>query len=98
MVEITPEIKQKLQETGELNINPDSGILIVQVVPNSPAAASGLKSGVIIQSINQQPLNSPSEVQKAVEQVEVGSTIPVEVERNGKLLTLNVKVGILPNS
>lgn len=97
MVEITPEIKQKLQETGELNINADSGILIVQVVPNSPAAVSGLKSGDVIQSINQQALNTASEVQKAVEQVEVGSTISVTVERNGKLSNLNVKVGVLPN-
>ena len=97
MVEITPEIKQKIQASGELNINADSGVLIVQVVPNSPAAASGLKSGDIIQSINQQPLNTPSQVQQAVEQVEVGSVIPVEVERNGKALNLNVKVGVLPN-
>ena len=97
MVEITPEIKQKIQASGELNINADSGFLIVQVVPNSPAAASGLKSGDIIQSINQQPLNTPSQVQQAVEQVEGGSVIPVEVERNGKALNLNVKVGVLPN-
>ncbi len=97
MVEITPEIKQKLREAGELNINANTGILIVQVIPNSPAATSGLKSGDIIQSINQQPLETPSEVQQAVEQVEVGSVIPMEVERNGKLLSLNVKVGVLPN-
>ncbi|MDJ0731385.1 MAG: HhoA/HhoB/HtrA family serine endopeptidase [Crocosphaera sp.] len=97
MVEITPEIKQKLKGTGELNINADSGILIVQVVPNSPAAAAGLEAGDIIQSIDQQPLKTPSAVQKAVEKVRVGSTIPVEVERNGKLLTLDVKVGVLPN-
>ncbi|EAM50573.1 HhoA/HhoB/HtrA family serine endopeptidase [Crocosphaera watsonii WH 8501] len=97
MVEITPEIKQKIQASGELNINAYSGVLIVQVVPNSPAAASGLKSGDIIQSINQQSLNTPSQVQQAVEQVEVGSVIPVEVERNGKALNLNVKVGVLPN-
>ncbi|MDJ0662496.1 MAG: HhoA/HhoB/HtrA family serine endopeptidase [Crocosphaera sp.] len=98
MVEITPEIKQKLQETGGVNINAESGILIVKVVPNSPASAAGLEAGDIIQSINQQPQETPSDVQKAVEKIQVGSTLPVQVERNGKLLTLNVKVGVLPNS
>ncbi|MGK7881890.1 MAG: HhoA/HhoB/HtrA family serine endopeptidase [Crocosphaera sp.] len=98
MVEINPEIKQRIQASSGLNINADSGILIVQVVPNSPAAASGLKSGDIIQSINQQPLKNPSEVQQAVEEVEVGSVIPVQVERDGKALSLNVQVGVLPNS
>ncbi|MEL4895361.1 HhoA/HhoB/HtrA family serine endopeptidase [Crocosphaera sp. Alani8] len=98
MVEITPEIKQKLQEAGELNIQTESGVLIVQVVPNSPAATSGLKSGDIIKSIDQQPLETPSEVQQAVAKVEVGTVIPVEVERNNKTLNLNVKVGVLPNS
>ncbi|MDJ0582650.1 HhoA/HhoB/HtrA family serine endopeptidase [Crocosphaera sp.] len=98
MVEINPEIKQRIQASSGLNINADSGILIVQVVPNSPAAASGLKSGDIIQSINQKPLRTAEGVQQAVEQVEVGSVIPVQVERDGKPLSLNVQVGVLPNS
>ncbi len=97
MVEITPEIKQKLQEMENLTVNVDSGILIVKVVPNSPAAASGLKAGDIIQSIQQTSVKTPTEVQKAVEKVSVGTVLPVEVERNGTPLTINVKVGVLPN-
>jgi serine protease Do len=98
MVEITPEIKQKLQETGKLTVNVDSGVLIVKVVPNSPAAASGLKAGDILQSIDQQPLTTPTEVQKAVEKISAGNILPVQIERDGKQLTLNVKVGILPQN
>ncbi|MDJ0508147.1 MAG: HhoA/HhoB/HtrA family serine endopeptidase [Crocosphaera sp.] len=97
MIEVTPEIQQKLQEMEDLTVNVDSGILIVKVVPNSPAAASGLKAGDIIQSIQQTPVTTPTEVQTAVEKVNVGAVLPLEVERNGTLLTLNVKVGVLPN-
>ena len=97
MVEVTPEIKQKLQEMEDVTVNAESGILIVKVVPNSPAASSGLKSGDIIQSIQQKPVTTPTQVQKAVQKVTVGSVLPVEVERNGKLLTLDVTVGVLPN-
>ncbi|MGK7939286.1 MAG: HhoA/HhoB/HtrA family serine endopeptidase [Crocosphaera sp.] len=98
MVQVTPQIKQKLQEMGDLTVNIDSGVLIVKVVPNSPAAASGLKAGDIIQSIQQTPVKTPTEVQQAVEKVSVGTVLPVEVERNGKRLTLNVEVGVLPKN
>ncbi len=97
MVEVTPEIQQKLQQMEDIIVNGDSGILIVKVLPKSPAAASGLKAGDIIQSIQQNPVKTPTEVQKAVEKVSVGSVLPVEVERNGQLLTIDVKVGVLPN-
>ncbi|MEA5509495.1 HhoA/HhoB/HtrA family serine endopeptidase [Crocosphaera sp. UHCC 0190] len=96
MVEITPEIKEKLQETEGIKVNADSGVLIVKVMPNSPADRSGLKAGDVLQSIEQQPLKNPGEVQQAVDKVEVGETLPLQIERNGNSLNLNVKVGLLP--
>ena len=96
MVEITPEIKEKLQQTKGLTVNADSGVLIVSVMPNSPAERSGLKAGDILQAVDQQPIKTPSEVQQAVEKIAVDSQLPLIVERNGKVLNLNVKVGVLP--
>ncbi|MEA5534741.1 HhoA/HhoB/HtrA family serine endopeptidase [Crocosphaera sp. XPORK-15E] len=96
MVEITPEIKEKLQETEGIKVNSESGVLIVKVMPNSPADRSGLKAGDVLQSIEQQPLKNPGEVQQAVDKVEVGETLPLQIERNGNSLNLNVKVGLLP--
>lgn len=96
MVEITPEIKERLQQSKGLTVNADSGVLIVQVVPNSPAERSGLKAGDILQAIDQNPIETPSEVQQAVEKIPVNSELPLTIERNGKYLNLNVEVGVLP--
>ncbi|MEM8779714.1 MAG: HhoA/HhoB/HtrA family serine endopeptidase [Cyanobacteria bacterium P01_G01_bin.49] len=95
MVEITPEIKEKLQQSQEFRIDVDRGVLIVKVMPNSPAERSGLKAGDILQSVNRKAIKTPSQVQKAVENVSVDTTLPLTVERNGKSLDLNVQVGIL---
>ncbi|HAC64609.1 MAG TPA: serine protease [Cyanothece sp. UBA12306] len=97
MVAITPEIKQKLAESKGLNITNDQGVLIVKVMPNSPADRAGLKAGDVIQSIDNQTLKNPGEVQQAVEKTSVGKMLPLQVERNEKLLDLNIKVGVLPN-
>lgn len=97
MVEITPEIKQKLKQSQELNVVADQGVLIVKVMPNSPADQAGLKPGDVIQSIEQEPLKNPGQVQQAVEKTDIGSTLPLQVERNGQTLDISIKVGVLPN-
>ncbi|GBF82543.1 HhoA/HhoB/HtrA family serine endopeptidase [Aphanothece sacrum] len=96
MVGITPEIKQELQQTKGLTIQADTGILIMNVAPNSPADQAGLKPGDVLQEIDQKPLKDPGTVQQAVEKTSIGQTLPLQVERDGQSLTLEVKVGVLP--
>ncbi|WP_267383366.1 HhoA/HhoB/HtrA family serine endopeptidase [Cyanobacterium sp. uoEpiScrs1] len=97
MVEITPEIKRKLQESQGLNLTTDQGVLITKVVSDSPAEQAGLKAGDVLQGIGEHLLNNPGEVQKTVEKAKVGETLQLQIERNGNLLNLNIKVGILPD-
>ncbi len=96
MVEITPEIKKKLEESQGLNLTTDQGVLIVKVMPNSPAEQAGIKAGDILQGVDRKLLNNPGEVQQAVEKTAVGESLPLQIERNGKPLNLSVKVGVLP--
>jgi Do/DeqQ family serine protease len=96
MAAITPELKQTLQESEGLTINADEGVLIVRVVRNSPAARAGLRAGDVIQTINEQPVSTPAQVQDAVEKTAVGNSLSIAVERNEESVNLNATVGVFP--
>jgi serine protease Do len=96
MVALTPELKAEFERSSGQRLSEDSGILVARVMPNSPAAQAGLRSGDVIKRINNREMTDPSSVQSAVEKVSVGDELPVEVSRDGKLTTTKIRVGVLP--
>ncbi len=96
MAEITPELKQELAKTQGWTMNADSGVVIVEVVPNSPAAQGGLIPGDVIKAIDGESVGTASKIQQIVENTKVGTNLPLQVERQGKTLNLSVEVGVLP--
>ena len=98
MASLTPEIKEQLKSEYNLDTNAESGVLIVDVVPNSPADKAGLKRGDVISTIGEQDVTLPKEVQKIVSKTQVGDDISLEVIRQNKNQDLAVTVGVLPNS
>ena len=92
MVNITPQLRAEINgdATANLKIDVDKGTLIARVVRNSPAATAGLKSGDIIQSVNGKAVGNSNEVQQVVETTKIGSSIQVQVRRNGQAVNLNV--------
>jgi Do/DeqQ family serine protease len=95
MANLTPEIKQKLNNRG-LRVDADRGVLIVRVIPGSPASKAGIKAGDVIQSINNQPVNKANELQQLVEKGGVGSQLQIQLQRNGQNLNLAVRSEPLP--
>ena len=96
MAGITPELKDELARQKNLNVDADEGILIIDVVPNSPAERAGLRSGDIIQEIEGKNITQADEVQQAVDKTEVGDKLALGLLRDKKQLKLDVTVGILP--
>jgi serine protease Do len=96
MAQITPELKQELKSQNDFAVDATEGILIVEVVPDSPADRAGLKSGDVINQIAEQKITTAAQVQQAVEKTDVGKKINLGLLRNDQQLNLAVKVGILP--
>jgi serine protease Do len=97
MAQITPELKQALKQEEGWTVEGDKGILIVRVMPNSPADRAGLRAGDVIQTVNGQTVTKPDQIQDAVEKTTVGNALPLTIQRNGETSNLDVKVGVLPN-
>ncbi len=97
MVTLTPEIKEKINGGGDrLNLAVDKGVLLIDIVPRSPASVAGLRSGDVIQSINNQPVTKIEEVQKLVESSKIGSPLQIQVDRNGQVAQIVVTPAPLP--
>ncbi len=66
------------------------GAVVTQIEPNSPGAKAGLKTGDVITQLDGQPVSDAGELQVQVGQKRPGTTIKLEVIREGK--TVNVPV------
>jgi Do/DeqQ family serine protease len=92
MIDITPELKQQINDdpNSNLKIDIDKGVLIARVVRNSPASKAGIRSGDVIQKVDGQNVADASAVQQAVEKSQIGSSLQVQIRRNGQNLSLNL--------
>lgn len=99
MQTLTPELRQELNRNLSTNIQlfSDQGVLVMQVVPGSPADRSGLQPGDIIQRIDNQAITESENVQQIVQNKTVGSLLELEVNRNGQNLSFQVRTGNLPS-
>jgi serine protease Do len=72
-----------------------SGALVAGVQNDTPAAKAGLKRGDVIVSFDGNVVHDEHELPEMVAQTAIGRTVPLEIVRDGKHLTLHVKVGEL---
>lgn len=98
MVSLTPQVKQELNNNpnSTINVNEDRGVLIVRVIPDSPAAQAGLRAGDVVQRVNGQEMTKADDLQNLVEGSQIGADLRVELKRNGQDQTVTVKPGAFP--
>lgn len=97
MAELSPELRQEINQSNSgIQVNRDSGVVVLDIAPNSPAARAGLRPGDIIASINGTNIQTPDQVQQQVEAVPLGNTLQMTVERGGRNQTIAIRPEQLP--
>lgn len=92
---IIQEVTRDLAES--FGLDKPSGALVAQVLPDSPALAAGLQEGDVIIGFNGREIGLSSELPAQVGRVAPGKSADVDIFRNGKTLTLQVEIGLLPS-
>lgn len=100
MVTLTPDLKDSINKdpNSQINIQETQGVLIVRVIPGSPAAKSGLRSGDVIVKLDGRPVSKAEEVTDLVEKSTVGSRLNADVRRNGQTLAISLQPGAFPTA
>src|SRR6266516_4283244 len=65
---------------------PRRGLRLVEVVPGSPAARSGLKAGDLVLSVGRTPVSDAQGIQRLLFADAIGIPLPVTVLRNGAMV------------
>jgi serine protease Do len=88
--EVTPEIAE------QFNLSEAKGILVGQIIEESPAEKSGIKRGDIITGVNGEEVNLPQQLQDKIRDIEIGKNADIEIIRDGKRISLTVKINEMP--
>ncbi len=89
IADITPENSKFFQMTSA------AGAVVTQVEPNSPGEKAGLKTGDVITQIDGQDVTDAGELQVEVGLKNPGTTVRLQVMRDGKTLNLPVTLEAL---
>ena len=98
MLDLSEEVRDELNTDSNLpfEVTREAGVLILQVLPNSPAAASGFQPGDVILTIDGTAIATAADVQARVEDSSIGGSLSVKVMRDGSEVTLEVQPGRYP--
>jgi serine protease Do len=73
------------------------GVLISDVVQDSPAERAGIAAGDIVTEFDKKKVDTPQDLQKAVAATAPGKGVPVKVWRDKTEKTLEIKIGETPD-
>ena len=76
----------------QLGLGNQKGVLVDGVATGSPAEKADIQPGDFIQKFNHKPVGDFQELRHSVAEVDVDTTVPIELLRNGKKLSVNALI------
>ncbi|PNJ95904.1 serine protease [Cylindrospermopsis raciborskii S07] len=99
MITLTPQLARQnnTDPNSTFELPEVNGVLVMRVVPNSPAAEGGVRRGDVIVAIDDQPISNAEQLQQVVEDSRLGQILRVKVQRGNKTQNLSVTTAELQN-
>ncbi len=97
MITLNPELAQQYNQNpnSPFFVPEEEGVLVVGVLPDTPAASSGIRRGDVILKVAGQKITSAEQLQSIVEKSGVGENLRFEIKRGNNTLSLNVRTAQL---
>jgi serine protease Do len=83
-------IDERIRQT--IGFEQTNGSLVIDVVPDSPAARAGLQTRDVIMEFNGKPVQSPTQLITMVQRTPVGQEVPLKIWRSGEVITLQTNI------
>jgi S1-C subfamily serine protease len=97
MALLTPELRSQINQSNlGFRVTQDQGIIVLSVLPDSPAADAGLREGDVIVAINGNSVEDVDQIQQQVDATGIGNAMQLTVNRNGNTQQLEVRPEALP--
>ena len=98
MVDLNEQMRDRLNQDKDLDVTISAvqGVVIVRVMPNTPAESAGLKRGDLITKIGGNAVENVTDVQSQVENGGIGEALEISIIRAGKAQRISVKPTALP--
>jgi serine protease Do len=87
---VTPDLAESL------GVKPDTGALIAKEALGSPAAASGVKVGDVIASVNGETISGPRDLARRIASLGPKKVVSLTLSRDGKEQKVDVTLGDMP--
>jgi S1-C subfamily serine protease len=97
MATLTPEVaaENNSDPNAPFEVPEINGILVVRVLPNTPAAASGMRRGDVIVQIDGQAVETAAELQRIVDSSGIGQMLEMKVQRGKQTTSIGIRTGEL---
>ena len=90
MEPLTPSLR------AALDLKSDDGVLVNEVLDDSPAKAAGIKAGDVLVEYDGKSVDSPRQLRKLVSRTDPGEKVPLRVIRKGRSKKLSATIGENP--
>jgi serine protease Do len=89
-------VTEEIAET--LGLKEAAGALVANVIPDGPAEKAKVQPGDVILKFNNKKVDKMRSLPRIVADTEVGKSVPIEIWRNNKMITLQARIDELDDA